>query len=138
MWFLGGMGPLLRDMWREGNSEQEQVVQAEKLFGRGVPILHITELRTELQRWSQGEKECQLLEQTREQDSGFCSPIRHQPGRIPEDCKLPWLPDKPVWRSVLLSSWYQWLPSLAQALHGAHGGGAGGGPTILGLDRGQG
>ena len=44
MWFLGGMGPLLRDMWREGNSEQEQVVQAEKLFGRGVPILHITEL----------------------------------------------------------------------------------------------
>ena len=98
---------MLRDMWREGNSEQEQVVQAEKLFGRGVPILHITELRTELQRWSQGEKECEFLEQTREQEAGFRPPFHLQIWRIPEDWQLPWSPENPVSmapRSDLLSS----------------------------------
>ena len=61
------MGQLRRQMRRGGKSEQEQIVQTEKLRKRGNPILlNPGLLLPDLWKWRQGEKECELAEQTGE------------------------------------------------------------------------
>ena len=54
-------------MWRGGKSEQEQVMQREKLRKRAEPLLLNPKLLPpEMRKRNQGEEECELIEQTGE------------------------------------------------------------------------